>query len=221
MKHLLLTLALLGSAPGLQAQTPPKILIIDLGKIFANHWKILQEQTKMSADEAVAQKELDRIGHEGEALVEQLKELDETTKSPTASSEAKSRAMAEAQTKSQEVQRKKEEQNEFAQKVSQELRQRINSFKTVMYEEISKTAGEVAKRHGATLLLDKSGPTMAGISNIVYYDPSLEITDEVLVEVNKTRPANLPTPTPAAGVPAAPEAGAAPTITVPGLTPGK
>ena len=63
-----------------------------------------------------------------------------------------------------------------------------------MVEEITKIAVEIAKKKGATFLLDKSGPTLVGVSNVLYFDPSLDITDEVMAEINKDRPAVTPTP---------------------------
>ena len=67
-----------------------------------------------------------------------------------------------------------------------------------MIEEITKTAVDIAKAHGATFLLDKSGPTLVGVSNILYFEPDLDITDEVIAAINKDRPAVTPTPTSAA-----------------------
>ena len=66
------------------------------------------------------------------------------------------------------------------------------TFKGQMFAEISRIATEIAKRKGATLLLDKAGPSMMGVSNILYYDPSLEITDEVIAAANRDRPATVP-----------------------------
>ncbi len=51
---------------------------------------------------------------------------------------------------------------------------------------------------GATLVVDKSGPTLFGIPTVIYADPAYDITDDVIKEVNKDRPA-----------PAAPAAAAA------------
>ena len=101
------------------------------------------------------------------------------------------------------------------------LQQRFQTFKTLMIEEITKTATDIAKKKGATLLLDKSGPTLVGVSNVLYFDPSLDITDEVMAEINKDRPAVTPTPTTAAGATAAPATTDSPKITVPGITPSK
>ena len=91
-----------------------------------------------------------------------------------------------------------------------------------MIEEITKVAVDIAKKKGATFLLDKSGPTLVGVSNILYFDPSLDITDEVMAEINKDRPAMTPAPAATSAAPAAaPASTDSPKITVPGITPSK
>ena len=198
------------------AQTAPKILVVDLAKLFDNHWKTQEQQAKLQADEAKAKDQLDQITKDGNALVEQFKELDEQSKNPTATAEAKAKAQGEAQKKYDEIQQKRSEQNSFIQNTRNTLQQRFQTFKTLMIEEITKTAVEIAKKQGATLLLDKSGPTLVGVSNVLYFDPGYDITEQVAAELNKDRPANSPTPAPAAA--AAPAAtGDAPKITVPGI----
>jgi len=75
-----------------------------------------------------------------------------------------------------------------------------------MVEEISKIAVDIAKKHGATILLDKSGPTLIGVSNVLYADAAYDITDEVAAEINKSRPATpaaAPAATPSAAAPKA------------------
>jgi outer membrane protein len=204
------------------AQTAPKILVVDLAKLFDNHWKTQEQQAKLQADLSKAQDQLAQIAKDGNALVEQFKELDEQSKNPTATTEAKAKAQGDAQKLYEEIQQKRSEQNSFAQNSRNSLQQRFQTFKTLMIEEISKSAVEIAKKHGATILLDKSGPTLVGVSNVLYFDPSLDITDEVMTEVNKDRPAVTPTPvTTAPAAAAAAPAGDSPKITVPGIAPSK
>ena len=45
----------------------------------------------------------------------------------------------------------------------QSLQQRFNNFRSLLLDEISKKVTEIAKRKGATLVVDKSGPSLAGI----------------------------------------------------------
>ena len=206
------------SALTTHAQTAPKILVVDLAKLFDTHWKTQEQQAKLQADETKAQDQLAEITKSGNALVEQFKELDEQSKNPTATAEAKTKAQAEAQKKYEEIQQKRSEQNSFVQNTKNTLQQRFQTFKTLMIEEITKASVEIAKKKGATFLIDKSGPTLVGVSNVLYFDPSLDITDEVSAELNKDRPAVTPSATSSTPAPAA---SGSPSITVPGISPSK
>lgn len=216
IQSLVAVAAIAFSAVTTHAQTAPKILVVDLAKLFDNHWKTQEQTAKLQEDEKKAQDQLAIITKDGNALVEQFKELDEQSKNPAATADAKAKSLAEAQKKYEEIQQKRNEQSTFVQNTSNTLKQRFQTFKTLMIEEITKTAVEIAKTHGATFLLDKSGPTLVGVSNILYFDPTLDITDEVAVELNKDRPASVP----AVSAPSATSAPASssPSITVPGIT---
>jgi outer membrane protein len=205
------------------AQTSPKILVVDLEKLFNGHWKTQEQQAKLNADRAKAQDQVAILQKDGAALVEQFKELDEQSKNPTATAEAKTKAQGDAQKKYDEIQQKQSEARSFIQTTQNNLRQRFDNFKTLMLDEITKVAVDIAKKHGATFLVDKSGPTLVGVSNILYFDPSLDITDEVSAELNKDRPAVTPTATTPGTAPAttAPATGDSPKITVPGIDPAK
>jgi outer membrane protein len=201
------------------AQTSPKILVVDLAKLFENHWKTQEQQAKLKTDGTKAQDQIAQLQKDGNALVAEFKELDEQSKNPTATAEAKAKAQTDAQKKYDEIQQKQTELRSFAQNTQSTLRQRFETFKTLMLEEITKTATDIAKKHGATFLVDKTGPSLVGVPLFMYSDPSLDITDEVSAELNKDRPAS----TPAAAAPSAtaPAAGDSPKITVPGIDPGK
>jgi len=216
IQSLIAIAAIAFSAVTTHAQTAPKILVVDLAKLFDGHWKTQEQTAKLQGDEKKAQDQLAVITKDGNALVEQFKELDEQSKNPAATADAKAKALADAQKKYEEIQQKRSEQNSFVQNTGNTLKQRFQTFKTLMIEEITKSAVEIAKKHGATFLLDKSGPTLVGVSNILYFDPSLDITDEVQVELNKDRPATATAP--AASTTTTAPAADSPSITVPGIS---
>lgn len=186
---ILLSLLAFGAA-GLfaQAQMAPKILVVDMIKLLDEHYKTQEQKVKLQADADKAKDEANRLLKERNDLVEQYKELVDQAKNPTAKTEVQEQAKVDAANKMQEIQKKTNELQSFEVNTRNLLQQRFQNFKTIMLEEISKIATEVAKRKGATLLLDKSGPNLLGISSVVYSDPSLDITSEVQAEINKTRP---------------------------------
>jgi outer membrane protein len=202
-------------ALSISAQPAPQIRIVDMAKLYDTHYKTLEQNAKIQADDQKAQDEVAKMNKEGQTIVDEYKALIEQSNNPTASAEAKSRAQNDAQKRYEDIQKKQQEVQTFIQNTRNSLGQRLNTFRSLMLEEISKIAADVAKRKGATILLDKAGPTGIGISNLVYGDPAYDITEDILKEINKDRPAGAPTAPPAEK--GASAAGAAPAVSVPGL----
>jgi outer membrane protein len=200
------------------AQPTPKILFVDMAKLYDGHYKTEEQNAKLRTDELKAQEELDRLNKEGNALVEKYKELKDQASNPAMTTDAKAKAQSDADKMLEDIRRKQGEVQSFQQNTRNSLQQRIKNFRDLMIEEISKVAVDVAKGKGATILIDKSGPTLIGVSNIIYSDASYDITDEVLKLINKDRPA-------ASAAPAAPAATDSSSdsakVAFPGTTPAK
>jgi outer membrane protein len=199
-----------------QAQPAPKILVVDMAKLYDSHYKTEEQNNKLRGDEQKAQEELDRLNKEGNVLVEKYKELAEQANNPAVTADAKNKAATDAQRMMEDIRRKQTEVQSFQQNTRNSLQQRIKNFRDLMIEEISKIAVDVAKGKGATLLIDKSGPTLIGVSNVIYSDASYDITEDVLKAINKDRPATVASPA-AAAAPAADTSSDSPKITLPGV----
>jgi outer membrane protein len=193
-----------------QAQPAPKILIVDMAKLYDGHYKTEEQNGKLKADQAKAEEELQKLNTEGNALVKQFNDMKEQANNPTLSADGKTKAQGELEAKAQEIQRKQGEVNQFRTNTQRSLQQRINNFKQFLLEEISKIAVDIAKKKGATLLVDKSGPTLIGMPSVLYFDPAYDITEDVAKEINKDRPAG------SASASTTPASGEAPAVTFPG-----
>lgn len=194
IQSLVAFLALSAIALTARAEPAVKILVVDMAKLYDTHYKTQEQNNKLQADKAKAEQEVEKMNKEGNALVDEYKNLQEQSTNAALTAEAKSKAQNDAQKKLEEIQAKQNEIRTFIQNSTQSLQQRLQTFRSMMLEEISRVASDVAKRHGATLLVDKSGPSLIGISNIIYSDPAYDITDEVQREINKDRPAGVPAP---------------------------
>jgi len=201
-------------ALGASAQPAVKIAVVDMAKLYDTHYKTVEQNAKIQADDQKAQEEVEKMNKEGNALVEEYKALNDQSNNPALSAEAKTKAQDTAQKKLEQIQTKQREVQTFIQNTRNSLGQRLNTFRALMLEEISKIAAEVAKRKGVTVLLDRAGPTAIGISNLVYADPSYDITEDVVKEINKDRPAGAAT---APAATPAPGTSGTPALTVPGL----
>lgn len=203
-----------------QAQPAPKILVVDMAKLYDAHYKTEEQNGKLKADQQKAEEELQKLNTEGNTLVKQFNDLKEQLNNPTLSADAKTKTQQDFEAKGQEIQRKQAEVNAFRGNTQRSLQQRINNFKQFLLEEISKIAVDIAKKKGATLLVDKSGPTLIGMSSVLYFDPAYDITEDVSKEINKDRPAGSTAVAPAPAAPAAKTAtkpaGEAPSVSFPG-----
>lgn len=202
-----------------QAQPAVKLVVVDMAKLYDTHYKTVEKNAQLQADDAKAQEEVDKMNKEGNALVEEYKALNDKAGNPALTAEAKSSAQNEAQKRLAAIQQKQQEVQTFIQNTRNSLQQRMQTYKALILEEISKTATAVAQRKGATLVIDKSGPSLFLIPSVIYADPGFDITDDVMKEINKDRPASAAT-APAASTSAAPAAGS-PAVSVPGLSPKK
>ncbi|MFA6289389.1 MAG: OmpH family outer membrane protein [Opitutaceae bacterium] len=194
-----------------QAQPAPKVFVVDMVKLYDGHYKTEEQNAKLKADQQKAEDELQKLNTEGNTLVKQAQEMQEGLKNATLTDAAKSKGQQDLQAKAQEIQSKQNEVNSFRQNTQRSLQQRINTFKQLLLEEISKTAIDIAKKKGATLLFDKSGPSLIGVPTIIYFDSAYDITDDVAKEINKDRPAGS-----AAAPAAASGSAAAPSVSFPG-----
>jgi outer membrane protein len=202
------------------AQPAVKLFVVDMAKLYDTHYKTIEKNAQLQADDQKAQEEVDRMNKEGNGLVEEYKALNDKTSNPALTAEAKASAQNEAQKKFAAIQQKQQEVQTFIQNTRNSLQQRMQTYKALILEEISKTATTVAQRKGGNLLIDKSGPSLFLIPAVVYADAAFDITDEVAKEINKDRPAGSPTAPAATTAAPAPAAGA-PAVSVPGLTPKK
>jgi outer membrane protein len=211
IRTLLTVAALAVGSTGLQAQTPApalKLIVVDMAKVFDSHYKSEEANAKFRDAEQKAREQAEELNKQGQALVEEYKELAEQAKNALLTPEARTKAEGDAQKKLEEIRRKQEEVQSFRVNTERSLQQRIKTHRDLLLEEISKSVADLAKKQGATLVLDKSGPTLFGIPAVIYADPAYDITQEVITEVNKDRP-----PAPPAAAATTPATPAAPTPT--------
>lgn len=212
MIRTLITLAAFGAgSTALLAQPAVKLVVVDMAKVYDSHYKTEEANAKFRDAEQKAQEQVEELNKQGQTLVDEYKELMEQSKNTVLTPEARSKAETDAQKKLEDIQRKQGEVQNFRTNTQRSLQQRIKTHRDLLLEEITKVVNDLAKRQGATLVVDRSGPTLFGIPSVLYSDPAYDITEAVVAEVNKDRPAPAPAATPAASTPAAAPSTPAPT----------
>lgn len=232
LKFALASVAFAALALGLPAQEPPlKIVTVNMGKILANHPEMKAQMAKLRGDEKQAEDEMQKMVKDGNQLVEQYKEALDQSKNTLLTADARSKAQADSEKMLAEIQKRQADFQNFRVQSQQTLQQRLNNIRSVLLGQISKKVEEIAKKRGATLVVDTSGVTLLGIPAVIYSDPAYDITDEVMAEIQKEHPPSTTTAPSSSteSAPAATSTSAAaspapagtstsnPTVSVPGL----
>ncbi|MDF9826119.1 outer membrane protein [Ereboglobus sp. PH5-10] len=190
IKAFIALIAFGSSALFVQAQAF-KVGTLDLNKALTGYYKTQDEQAKLQAYEQSANADAEKLLNEGKAMATQLQEQVEITRNPVINEAAKKAAETNAQQLYQAIQTKERELNEFRQQAVRFIQQGVATTRQALIVEINEIASNIAKKKGITLLVERGA--------LVYADAAYDITEEVLTELNKNKPATAAAP--AAGVP--------------------
>ena len=206
-----IALASLGlAANSAHADAAFKPLVVDMGRVFDNHYKKEEAFAKFNEFGQKVQEQLDAASKQIQEMATQYQELVDQSRNTVLKPEARAQAEADAQKKGEEIQRRQSEAQEFRNQSQGKIQQRVKTLRDGLFDEISVVVKNIARARGATLVIDKSVSPVTGMASIIYNDDSYDITDEVLKEVNKDRPPTPPAPAPAAAAPQTPAPPAAP-----------
>jgi outer membrane protein len=177
-----------GALMPLSAQTAVKVATVDMGRVYENYHRTADAQKRFQNAVEQAQAQAEKMMKEGSALVDEYRAMLEEVNNPALSEEARKRMEADAELKAQTIREKEQEAQQFQMNTQRALQQRQLNHRQLMQDEIRQVVSEIAKKKGVTLVLDGTTNLAQGMSSVVYSDPSYDISDEVLTELNKDQP---------------------------------
>jgi outer membrane protein len=176
----------------LLAQPAFKLITVDVAKAYDGYYKAAEGMAKFQDAQQKAQEQAEELRKQGQTMVDEYKELGEQAQNTLLNPEARTKAEQSAQKKLEDIQRKQADLQNFIQSTERSLQQQMFTRRELLLEEITKTVNELAAREGATLVIDKSGPSSFRIPVVLFAHKDYDITDKVIAEINKDRPAAAP-----------------------------
>jgi Skp family chaperone for outer membrane proteins len=190
IKSLLLAgVALLGIASA-QAQTTPKIVSVDIGKVADSYWKMKDYRDALQTFSKTLQSDVNKQNDSVNELGKTLTELNE--KIGKASEKDKAGLQADYQVKVVEYQAKQEGLRSLYTNGQQKVRDADTNLTNQARQDILQAADAIAKKVKASVLITDRG-------TVQYYDSfaPVDITADVLAELNKDHPAEKTAAAPA------------------------
>ena len=187
--------ALLLASASVFAATP-NIGIVDEQEIFKKYAKAVELQADIRKSEESAQASVGERVKVVEQLQTDLVGVQKRGQDPMLSENGKKAVEAEFQQKSATFQQRRAELQNFVNEARGAIQQRVGELNKQILADARVQAEKVAKAKGLQLVLGKS--------QAYFSDSSLDITEEVLKELNSAYKAAAPAVAPAAPAPAAP-----------------
>jgi outer membrane protein len=161
-----------------------KIAVVDMDKIFNAYYKTKIENTRIKKQTDIYRDYLVRLNKSREKLQQEFVRLRDSSQNIAYSDAERESSRISAENKYRQLQAKDVEIQQYNQEKREKLIEEFKKIKEGLVKEISKVIGSIGIREKYTLILDTSGDSMNTIPTVVYHDKYIEITDDVIKQLN-------------------------------------
>lgn len=180
MKSLLLLLI----APSVALAVAPHVGIVDEQEIFKKYAKAADLQVEIRKSEETAQASVNERLKAVQVKETELQAIDKRGQDPMLSENGKKAVGAEFQQKNAEYQKARAELQTFVNEARNVIQQRVAEMNKQILADARIQAEKVSKAKGLTLVLGKAP--------VLFSDASLDITEDILKELNAAYKATAP-----------------------------
>jgi outer membrane protein len=161
-----------------------KVATLDMAKIFDNYNRAKTAQNNIEAEMERLGKEAQRRQNEGRDLSTQLLELQKKYNNEALSKDARESAKKQARDVEDKLEAKSADFQKFQMESRKMISEKQDNQRLKIYGEIQNAAITVARKQGASLILNISDKTAAGLPVVIYSDKTWDITDKVISTLN-------------------------------------
>lgn len=193
MKKLLLlpslAIGLLAASP---AKADTKVAYIDTLKAVEGYYRTQDVRNQMKKAEDSFKQEMEGRSEGFVKLQGEINNIQKELQKPELSDQAKKKKAEEGQGKLAKLQEIKTELEAFARDRQNSLREQLNRMMKSVYDDIEGAVKARVKTDGYDLVLDKSAAGRVGFPVVIYADPTADLTEKVLADLNKNAPKDAP-----------------------------
>lgn len=169
-----------------------KIGVVDMNKVFSGYYKTKDAESKINDAREAAKKDLDDRMESHKELLDEINQLNKDIDNPALSAATKGDRTKKREDKIQQVRSLETEINEFKNSREKQLQEQAVRMRNQIVEEIMKVVNDKVKSDHYDLVLDKSGQSLNGVQIVLHSEDSMEFSDDIVVALNKSRPAPGP-----------------------------
>ncbi|NLE66844.1 MAG: OmpH family outer membrane protein [Lentisphaerae bacterium] len=168
-----------------------KVAFINMKRVFDEYYKTKKANTEFKARADTVELERKEKVNALKAIKAELENMAADVRDTSLSDSERDKKRKLAETKLSEFKDAEEELALFERTKQKGLGQDMQEKQQELVEEIRAIIASRVKAKGITMVLDSSGKTFNNTEAVIYYDETLDITDEIVALVNKDAPEGL------------------------------
>jgi len=167
-----------------------KIGVIDMSKVFQEFHKTKTAAEKYKANYEKAAQEMHERQDLYKNLANEAQKLQKIAQDPIITPEQRQKYGAELGEKLKEIRSMEMEMQEFADRRQQQLKQEDMQIRKGLYEEILVVVRDRSKKDAFDIVFDKTGVSLSTVPIILHVreGAATDLTDQLIVELNKDAP---------------------------------
>ena len=169
------------------ARAADEIAFVDLQEVFKQFYKtqLAQDQIRQQADDIKMERE--EIDDEVRDMKEEVEVLRADSRDKTLSEGVRENKRDQLEEKLVDLQRKEQDMIDFEKLRMQQMEQQNTRMTKKLFDEIHEAVIHHAKAAGYAAVIDRSGQSRIGTDIVLYTSPKVDITAEVLADLNEGR----------------------------------
>jgi len=173
------------AAPSMAQESEAKIVFVNLDSVFTNYnkTKLAEAQLKEQSDEIKA--ELQELVDQLEKVQADYQGMKNQAQSSALSEDARSAKRAEAEEKLVELRDMENKIRRTEESAKRRMEEQSRRTQKRLVEEMNQLIREYAIARGYEAIIDSSGNTLNGLPAVVFFNPKLDVTEEIIYIVNK------------------------------------
>ena len=192
MKQLIVSLSVataLCSFASSSALAQMKVGIVDMNKVFTSYYKTKDAESRLNDARAQAKTDLDGRLETLKSNMEAINKLEADAKKPELTPDKQQAAIRTRDEKINEVRNLDREIGEFRQTRERQLQEQFMRMRGDIVQDIMKIVDAKVKAEGFELVFDKSGQGISQVPVVLFSAPSMDFSDSLITELNKSAPA--------------------------------
>jgi outer membrane protein len=168
-----------------------KVGVIDMTKVFQEFHKTKSAADKYKGNYEKAGQEMQERQELYKKLATEAQKLQKMAQDPIITPDQRNKYAAELGEKVKEIRSMELEMQEFAERRQTQLKQEDMQIRKGLYEEILVVVRDKSKNEGFDMVFDKTGVSLSTVPVLLYVKEgaATDMTDQIIVELNKDAPA--------------------------------